>query len=358
MQATQPLLIPLSPAVVADTNFPSTRYQGSKRKLLEWIWENVGGLQFQSVLDVFGGTGAVSYLFKCAGKQVIYNDILQFNALIGKALIENSNVTLTSADVEQVLMFDPEQKHNGFIRETFRDIFFTDEENQWLDSIVQNINNRLNDPYKQALAWFALFQSCIAKRPYNLFHRANLYMRMATVDRGFGNKTTWDRPFADHFRSFVEEANRAVFDNGQRNTVLNEDAARLKAQADLVYLDPPYISENGVGVDYRDFYHFLEGMILGEKWKTQVDYKSRHRRLTPQRSDWVSSERILTAFEATIARHNSSIVVISYREDGIPSKKQLLEILTGFKREIREASLPKKYVLSTRSSRELLLIAK
>jgi len=35
--------------------FPSTRYQGSKRQLAEWIWENVAYLPFESVLDVFGG---------------------------------------------------------------------------------------------------------------------------------------------------------------------------------------------------------------------------------------------------------------------------------------------------------------
>jgi len=29
---------------------------------------------------------------------------------------------------------------------------------------------------------------------------------------------------------------------------------------DLIYLDPPYLNSKGVGVDYSDFYNFLEGL--------------------------------------------------------------------------------------------------
>lgn len=43
--------------------FPATRYYGSKRKLLDWIYSGVSGLSFETVLDAFGGTGSVSLLF-------------------------------------------------------------------------------------------------------------------------------------------------------------------------------------------------------------------------------------------------------------------------------------------------------
>ena len=71
--------------------FPSTRYQGSKRKIIPWLWDCFRELDFSSVLDVFGGTGSVSYLFKKMGKEVTYNDILLFNHEIGLALIQNNN---------------------------------------------------------------------------------------------------------------------------------------------------------------------------------------------------------------------------------------------------------------------------
>ncbi|MGH2410066.1 MAG: DNA adenine methylase [Chloroflexota bacterium] len=71
---------------MATHSFPSTRYQGSKRKLAAWIWSHIRDLPFDSALDVFGGTGSISYFLKDRGKEVTYNDNLLFNWHIGTAL--------------------------------------------------------------------------------------------------------------------------------------------------------------------------------------------------------------------------------------------------------------------------------
>ncbi|MBD3353455.1 MAG: DNA methyltransferase, partial [Candidatus Lokiarchaeota archaeon] len=73
-----------------DSCIISTRYRGSKTKIIPYIWNIVKDLNFESVLDCFGGTGSVSYLFKKKHKQVLYNDHLRFNHIVGRALIENS----------------------------------------------------------------------------------------------------------------------------------------------------------------------------------------------------------------------------------------------------------------------------
>lgn len=49
--------------------FPSTRYQGSKSKLVDWIKYYTQGLKFDSVLDAFGGTGSVAYMYKKLGRR-------------------------------------------------------------------------------------------------------------------------------------------------------------------------------------------------------------------------------------------------------------------------------------------------
>jgi adenine-specific DNA methylase len=337
--------------------FPSTRYQGSKRSLANWIWENVSHLQFDTVLDVFSGTGAVSHMFKNAGKQVTCNDLLAFNHQIGLALIENSQITLTDDDVAVVLEERHGVRYPDFIQRTFQGIYYTDEENAWLDRVVYNIDHHLDHPIRQALARFALFQACMVKRPYNLFHRANLYMRTAEVTRSFGNKATWDTPFETHFRVFITEVNQAVFDNGRRNQALQCDALETPAGADLVYLDPPYVNSRGSGVDYRDFYHFLEGLVSYSEWGTRLDIRSKHRRLQPQRSPWSHSASIAHAFEQVIKRHQGSIIVVSYRDDGIPSKAQLIDLLSRYKKQVDEAAQPRQYALAHKQSHELLLIA-
>ena len=58
------------------------------------------------------------------------------------------------------------------------------------------------------LARHALNQACLMKRPFNLFHRKNLYIRTANVERQFGNKTTWETPFPTLFTRLVKEANQ------------------------------------------------------------------------------------------------------------------------------------------------------
>jgi adenine-specific DNA methylase len=337
--------------------FPRTRYQGSKAKLTEWIWEQIRDLDFQTCLDAFGGTGAVAYRLKQAGKQVAYNDLLRFNYYFGLALIENKEVRLSREEVHWLLTRHQDVSYSSFIQDNFKDIYFTDRENAWIDQAVANIRG-LSDPFKFALAFFALCQACIIKRPYNLFHRKNLYIRQAEVERSFGNKAAWDRPFEEWFIQFIDEANRAVFDNGQKNLSLNLDAVSAPEDFDLVYIDPPYISRTGVAVDYRNFYHFLEGLTMYDEWDRHIDRKSKHHRLRPLPTEWTDKKQIHAAFDRLFQRFQDGIIVVSYRSDGIPSEFEIASLLRRYKREVKIKSFGRyQYALSANAeSNELLLI--
>ena len=111
------------------------------------------------------------------------NDIMPCNYYTSKALIENNSIQITEQDISFIL-----QKHHphydNFIEQTFKDIYYTEEENQWLDIVIQNIL-QIDCEYKKSIALWSLFQSCIIKRPYNLFHRKNLHIRTAEVPRSF-----------------------------------------------------------------------------------------------------------------------------------------------------------------------------
>lgn len=343
---------------MTDPNpFPRTRYQGSKRKIVREIAAHLRDLSFTTVLDAFGGTGSVSHALKREGKRVTFSDILSFNHQIGIGLIQNDRVTLSDADVEALTVRSPSVQYKDFIARTFGGIYFTDEENAELDVIVANVC-RLDCSYKRALAWNALFQSCMAKRPYNLFHRRNLYMRTANVERSFGNKASWDRSFADHLRAFAEQANRAVIDSGGSCRAVCGDALEIEPGFDLVYIDTPYINQRGVGVNYRDFYHFLEGMLYYDAWDAMIDRKSKHLRLTRGQDPWSDTAAIPGMFTRLFSHFRGSTLVVSYRSDGIPSIEQLVDMLGQVKSNVRVVSLDRnQYALSTRrNSREMLLI--
>jgi len=344
-------------SVDKDGVLPSTRYQGSKYKILRWIDYYTRDLKFNSVLDAFGGTGCVGYIFKKRGKQVFYNDSLKFNYYIGLALIENSYTVLEDKDVDFILTKHNNIGYPSFIYDTFHDIYFTDDENQWLDYVIMNIKY-IHDNYKQALAYYALFQACIIKRPYNLFHRKNLYIRTADVERSFGNKKTWDTPFENHFIKFAKEANDAVFDNGEKNHAFNFDISDLGIpKPDLVYIDTPYISAKGVGVNYFDFYHFLEGIVSYDQWPSLVDYNSKHRRIKNGKSEWCNKGEIHQAFQKLFDKFRDSILVVSYRDNGTPTISELVNMLAEIKQSVDVKKLDYKYVLSNENSKEVLIIS-
>lgn len=336
---------------------PSTRYQGSKYKILNWIDYYTKDLDFDSVLDAFGGTGCVGYMYKKNGKQIFYNDSLKFNHYIGLAIIENQEVTLDHKDVDFILKKKSGVQYPSFIYDTFHDIYFTDKENRWLDVVIANIR-KIDNKYKQALAYFALFQSCIIKRPYNLFHRKNLYIRTAKVKRSFGNKKTWDTPFEDHFVKFVEEVNRAVFDNQKNNRAIHSDIFDLNIpKIDLVYIDTPYISAKGVGINYFDFYHFLEGIVSYDQWKNLIDKNSKHKRIKNGKSEWCNKGEIHRAFERLFDKFKNQIMIVSYRDDGTPTVSELVNMLKKHKKSVEVKKLDYKYVLSNGNSKEVLIIA-
>lgn len=337
--------------------FPSTRYQGSKHKILKWIDYHTKDLNFDTVLDAFGGTGCVGYMYKTNGKEVFYNDALKFNYYIGLALIENKDTILTGEDLDSILKRQPTKGYSSFIHDTFHDIYFTDEENEWLDVVVTNIRD-IRDTYKQALAYYALFQSCIIKRPYNLFHRKNLYIRTADVERSFGNKRTWDTPFEDHFLAFVKEANNAVFDNGKKNQAFHSDIFDLAVpNIDLVYIDTPYISKRGLGINYFDFYHFLEGIVFYQDWLQLIDKNSKHKKIKNGKNEWCSKGEIHGAFGRLIYRFQQSILVISYRDDGTPTILELVDMIKKYKKSVEVKKIDYRYVLSGENSKEVLIIA-
>jgi adenine-specific DNA-methyltransferase len=339
------------------SRFPDTRYQGSKRKIAPDIVRRLLELDFETALDAFGGTGSVAYAFKCAGKSVTYNDILRFNHQVGLALIENDEVRIGADTVDGIGARLAGRDYEDFIERTFPGVYYTDEENRWLDTAVGNLR-RISDRYVRALAWFAVCQAAIAKRPYNLFHRSNLYMRTADVSRSFGNKASWDRTFEDHVRRFAAQANAAVFRGDGRCQAICRDVLQVNPGFDLLYIDPPYISRSGVGVDYRDFYHFLEGMLHYGDWGRMIDRRSKHRRLKRAPDPWITPSTCYRMLGRLFDHFRGSILAMSYRSDGIPTIPEIERLLGQFRPRVDVVDMgASQYALSTRrSTRQVLLI--
>ncbi len=343
-------------------SLPTTRYQGSKLKIIDWVWSEISGLGFDSMLDAMGGTGIVSYKSKQNCKRVTYNDMMRFNFYAGKALIENDRTILSNSDVDFLVHRHADVKYDNFIENTFRGVFYTDAENAWIDTFIGNLGT-FEDGHKIALALTCLFQACIIKRPYNLFHRKNLYMRLADVSRTFGNKATWDRDFDSWFGRFAIQYNSCVFSNGRANAAINCDVMEIPdaGSYDLVYLDPPYTSLKNT-IDYMEYYHFLEGLCMylehgPQRWGNLIDWRRKPLPIRHARSPWNDRARLHNTFERIISKFRDSTMVVSWNSGGYPPPGVLVSILKKYHKKVETRSIEYQYALSPKKSREVLLIA-
>ena len=342
---------------------PSTRFQGSKRKMLPWLHEILRDIPFNNVLDAFGGSGCVSYLLKRMGKEVTFNDSLRWSYISGQAVVVNNRVTLNDNDVDRILAPRTDYPWGRVVSTNFKGIYYLDSENEWIETVTTNILKLTGYPqeilrYKRALAFYALFQSCLVKRPFNLFHRKNLDLRLRDVSRSFGNKASWDRPFADWFRRFVVEANRLVFDSQKPCRAINHDAFDIDPSGfEMVYLDPPYVKEapRREGTDYFKYYHFLEGLATYYTWAERIDFSTLNRRLKDNRRELAFiPDKATESFDRLFQHFRDSKIVLSYKAGGIPSVDTLVGLLKKYKSNVNLITKPYVYALNRQNGNKSL----
>jgi DNA adenine methylase len=311
--------------------FPPTRFMGSKKKLLDFIWDNVKNIKFNTVLDAFSGSGCVGYMFKSKGKQVSSNDILKYSYNIAKATIENNNVLLDKEDI--IILLGKKVKTDGFIRETFKDLYFTEDENLLLEQIWHRIPF-LNNDYKKALALSALCRACVKKRPRGIF--------TYTGHRYDDGRKDIRTSLKDHFLNATKIFNKAIFSNEQENKATCGDIFNLKNnQFDLVYIDPPYYSTRSDN-DYLRRYHFVEGLC--SYWKdVEIQYSTKTKKIRKRKTGFDSKAGIYNTFHNLFKMFPNSIFVVSYSSNSLPTKEEMIDILKKYRRSVEVKELDHKY---------------
>lgn len=310
--------------------YPSTRYMGSKSKLLPQIWDIASQFKFDTAIDLFSGSGIVGYMLKTQGKSVISNDYMAMSHIFAKASIENCNVTLDKAKVEKLLQ--TKDTHDNFVATTFAGLYFTDEENQLIDDLRANIK-LLKNPYERAIAISALIRTCVKKRPRGIF----TYVGNRYDDGRKDLKTS----FADHFKNAVEVVNASVFDNGSSNKARHGDAASLNAKADLVYFDPPYyspLSDN----EYVRRYHFVEG--LARNWDgVEIQDHTLTKKFKSYPTPFSSRQGAVDAFSNLFKKFSDSILLVSYSSNSQPTLDEMVGLISAHKRHVEVVAIDHRY---------------
>ena len=316
--------------------YPSTRFMGSKEKILEHIWAVASRFEFDSVLDLFSGSGVVSYMFKSHGKKVISNDYMSMSHSFTKALIENNSTTLTETDLE--IIFNPKNKKDNFVEKKFSGLYFKKEDNIFIDTIRGSVYN-LENEYKKHLIISCLTRACLKRRPRGIFTYTGFRYDDGRRDLQLSLK--------EHFLEAVDLYNNAVFDNRKSNFSYNENSLDFKETADLVYLDPPYYSKHSDN-DYIRRYHFVEG--LAQDWD-DVNFQehTKTKKFLSYDSPFRKKETTYQAFEQLIEKYSSKILLISYSSNSLPDKDDLMDMMRRHFDNVEVVGIDYKYSFGNQS---------
>lgn len=319
--------------------FPATRYMGSKSKLLDEIWNVSKEYEFDSVIDLFSGSGVVSYMYKAHGKRVISNDYMAMGATMTKALIENSCIKLTSKDVEMLITDSGDC--DDFVSTTFKGLYFSEEDNHFIDVVRKNIQ-KLDDEYKRAIAMEALIRTCIKKRPRGIFTYVG--------ERYNDGRQDLKKSFEEHFRDAVNCINNAVFGNGKRNKSFNEDSMNFGKKASLVYIDPPYYTP-GSDNEYVRRYHFVEG--LARNWEgVEIQENTLTKKFKSYPTPFSTKTGAAEAFEKIFKRYKNSILIVSYSSNSLPNMEDMIAMMERYKKEVKVVPIDYRYSFGTRANTE------
>jgi len=225
------------------------RYLGNKNSILPFIDEiiktEIG--EFDSLCDIFSGTGVVGEYFNASNKKIISNDLLynnyvSLNAFLSPEAFDESKLLkiieeFNSAVVKEDNYFSKNfgdryfsldiAKKIGYIREKIKSFFVhhkinRHEKNILLTSLMYSVDRIANT--------VGHYDAYIKKE----IKKQKLEMKMLRIDR----------------------------DANIHNKIYNRDANLLvrEVECDILYLDPPYNSRQ-----YCDAYHLLENLSLWKK---------------------------------------------------------------------------------------------
>lgn len=295
-------------------------YLGNKRKLLKEIHDQIKTITPSGVvLDLFSGSGVVSWYLREQGYSVLANDIAPYSYHLNVANLEYTPDTLQSAhpDLDKLIarinaLTEPlpgAEYFSNYYSENpatkYQRLYYTRRNGLFLDAALHEIHN-LRDKDKKSLLLSDLL--------YKMSKHVNTNGHFKTFHKEFGgltNKHDVERITAPIVIERPEPSNGPV---GKAYCL---DAGKMlegDLRYDVAYLDPPYNQHQ-----YSGNYHLLEAACLPKKDR-YIPKDSQISGIDPKlyKSPFCLKQKCLEAFTGIMNRlvGRSKGAVISYNAKG------------------------------------------
>ena len=187
----------------------------------------------------------------------------------------------------------------------------------------------------------ALIRACLKKRARGIFTYTGLRYDDGRADLRLSIES--------HTRNAIQLINDAVFDNGQTNRSRHGDAMTIRVKPDLVYLDPPYFSELSDN-EYVRRYHFVEG--LARNWENvEMQWHTKTKKFKSYPTPFSSRSGAEDAFDKLFSKLRDSILIVSYSSNSLPSREQIISIMSKYKRHVEVIDIDHRYSFGNQSTK-------
>lgn len=242
------------------------RYSGSKKEVVDSILDIIKDLDIKDTLDAFAGSTRVGQALKQAGYNVDSNDLSIYSKVFGDCyLVNNKPKEYYEAKIKHL---NDLPGYEGWFTESYGGIVTTDEKGTavqtdgkkrpWqkhntmrLDAIREEIDRISEDEVEKSVLLTSLISA------------------MDKVDNGLGHQVSYLKDWSPRSNNKIKlEVPELVIGEGVYNSYSN-DVFNMNKKYDLIYLDPPYGTNNQktktTRVRYASYYHLWTTIVKNDK---------------------------------------------------------------------------------------------
>ena len=277
--------------------------------------------------DAFGGTGAVGRCFKENGFSIISNDIMTYsyiNQYVNVFLNEMPTFEkLNLGTIEDVIDYlNGIEGREGYVYENYapegkcQRKYFSNENAKKIDAIREEIENWRKRELINIDEYYVLVSSLIDAADF-VANISGTYGAYLKIWRSMALKP-------------IKLKRPEIFSNNMQNYIYKEDINELifRVSCNVLYLDPPYNARQ-----YSSNFHLLESLAVWDK--QELRGKTGLRNDINKLSKYCMKKESLVAFQELIEKAQSDYIVMSYNNEGILHREDIIRILER-KGELKE----------------------